>query len=307
MADRLQAYEVFAELMERRNFTETSKALGVPQPTISKHIVSLENALGVQLFMRSTRRTVPTIEAFELLPMVRQLLEANDQITRKARGVLPEVSGTLRIAAPPTYARHVLLHQLIAFRKLHPLIEFEITTTDRPTDLAANQIDLALTESDKLEGPYIQRLIARPVLQVAGPRDHLDREGRPLFPVDLEKRMVVIAESSLEKLEFDSEHGHESVRVAAPIRCDDLHLALETALEIGALTVGPSWIFAVPAYRERFEVVLTDYVMKPMPIRLFYPVTQFLPARTRTLIDFLAPGPSEQKSQSSPLISQPSR
>ena len=63
MSDRLQAYEIFAELMDRKSFSETSRALNVPQATVSKQILSLEAALGVQLFIRSTRRVSPTTEA----------------------------------------------------------------------------------------------------------------------------------------------------------------------------------------------------------------------------------------------------
>lgn len=290
MTDRLQAYEVFVALVERKSFTETSKALGIPQPTISKHIASLESTLGLQLFVRTTRRTIPTSEALEILPNIRQMLEANEEIKRKARGKLPEVSGTLRLDAPPAYVRHVLLPHLARFREAYPLVELELVTGQSLSDLAANEIDLALTDSDRLEGPHIQRLVARHAWQIGASLDHVDRFGMPMLPTDLEQRAVIVptARTRPAVLEFESETGHVAVQVSAPVRCDDIEVAMDIAVGGDALVVAPDWLFAGSAYRDEFRVVLPDYVLKPAAMRLIYPATQFLPTRTRALIDFLS-------------------
>ena len=46
----------FVVLAETKNFWEASDRLYMNQSTLSKHIKSLENELGVDLFLRTTRR-----------------------------------------------------------------------------------------------------------------------------------------------------------------------------------------------------------------------------------------------------------
>lgn len=293
MTDRLQAYEVFAELMRRKNFSETSKVLGVPQPTISKHIASLEVTLGVQLFVRTTRRTVPTAEALDLLPLVRQMLDTNEEIRRKATGQRPEISGKLRVMAPAAYMRHVLLDRMILFRKSHPALEVELLTSPVPVDLGTAGVDLAVTDSAQTEGPNMQRVLARPNWHLLATPAYLDRNGRPTGPGDLEQRQVVLPfRQSDSILQFESEHGHEAIRVGAGIGCDDADLALDLARGGEAIVVAPDWIVGFARRAGGFVPLLEDYFLKSSPLRLVYPAAQFLPARTRALINFLtlAPG-----------------
>lgn len=291
MTDRLQAYEVFAALVEQRNFTGVSKALGVPQPTISKHIASLEATLGVQLFVRSTRRTTPTAEAFDILPSIRQMLEANEEIKSRLNGKLPAVSGRLRIAAPASYARHVLLPRLAEFRRNYQLVELDVVTQRGSVDPIGAGMDLALTDSERLEGPYIQRLVARHAWRLAASPEYLARHGAPLIPADLAERAVVLpwGANGPSLLEFESENGHESVQVSAPLRCDDVEMAIRIAAMGDALVIVPDWILAASEHRDNLQVVLDEFFLRPISIHLIYPATQFLPARTRALIDFLAP------------------
>lgn len=290
MTDRLQAYEVFAALMEQRNFTKVSKALGVPQPTISKHIASLEATLGVHLFVRSTRRTIPTAEAFDILPSIRQMLEANDEIKRRVNGKQPEVSGQLRIAAPTSYARHVLLPRLVEFRRSHPLVAFDIISQRSPDEAFGVGTDLALTDFQRLEGPYIQRLVARYTWRIVASPDYLDRNGTPHLPVDLEDHAVVLPGAAHgPALEFESENGHETVQVSSSLSCDDIDMALSIAAMGEALAVVPDWTLQSPGHDARLRAVLEGFFLKPITMHLIYPATQFLPTRTRALIDFLAP------------------
>lgn len=290
MTDRLQAYEVFAALMEQRNFTKVSKALGIPQPTISKHIASLEATLGVHLFVRSTRRTIPTAEAFDILPSIRQMLEANDEIKRRVNGKQPEVSGRLRIAAPASYARHVLLPRLIEFRRSHPLVNFDILSQRVSDEAIVAGMDLAITDQQRLDGPYIQRLVARYTWRIVGSQDYLKLNGTPRLPVDLENHAVVLpGPVHGPVLEFESENGHEIVQVSSALCCDEIDMALKIAAMGEALAVVPDWILQVSGCDNGLNLVLEEFFLKPITMHLIYPATQFLPTRTRALIDFLAP------------------
>ncbi|KAB6714610.1 LysR family transcriptional regulator [Roseobacter sp. TSBP12] len=181
MSDRLQAYEIFAELMDRRNFSQTSRALNVPQATVSKQIAALEASLGIQLFIRSTRRMYPTREAEELIPHVRHMLDARAEVMRVAHGELPRISGTMRISAPHSYGRRVLLPLLIEFLELYPGLTVDVTLHRRPPDLLDAKLDLAIIGTPALEGPYRQRLLSNHHWIVVGAPDYLRNHGRRRF------------------------------------------------------------------------------------------------------------------------------
>ena len=63
----------FIVLAETKNFWEASERLYMNQSTLSKHIKSLENDLGVALFTRTTRRVELTNygEIFSALRKIR--------------------------------------------------------------------------------------------------------------------------------------------------------------------------------------------------------------------------------------------
>ena len=63
----------FVVLAETKNFWEASERLYMNQSTLSKHIKSLENELGVELFTRTTRRVELTSYGQTFLPYARTI------------------------------------------------------------------------------------------------------------------------------------------------------------------------------------------------------------------------------------------
>ena len=52
--------EAFVAVIRYRSFSKAAEAIYLSQPTISSHIRSLENELGVQLLIRSTKEIYPS-------------------------------------------------------------------------------------------------------------------------------------------------------------------------------------------------------------------------------------------------------
>jgi len=53
---QLEDMRFFAKVAELKSFTAASRVLDVPKHTLSRRVVELERALGVQLVHRTTRR-----------------------------------------------------------------------------------------------------------------------------------------------------------------------------------------------------------------------------------------------------------
>ncbi|WP_049570449.1 LysR family transcriptional regulator [Streptomyces sp. SBT349] len=109
----------FVAVAEDLHFTRAAARLFVAQQALSRDIGRLERAWGVSLFTRDTRHVALTAEGERLLPRVRRVLAAHDELgdAVAARGDRPLVVDT---AAPVSTGRRVLA----AAREAAPDVEF---------------------------------------------------------------------------------------------------------------------------------------------------------------------------------------
>ena len=69
----------FLILARTENYLEAAELLFVSQPTLSRHIMTLENELGVPLFERTTRYVRLSRYGKMLVPYAQQFLELSGQ------------------------------------------------------------------------------------------------------------------------------------------------------------------------------------------------------------------------------------
>src|SRR5690606_12702231 len=108
----LNLLRAFVAVYEAGSFVAAGTKLGVPRSTLSRAVAALEQALGVTLFQRTTRRVSATGAAGALYERVAARVTALDA----AFGDLPdadaEPSGTLRVTATVEFGAMVLAEAL---------------------------------------------------------------------------------------------------------------------------------------------------------------------------------------------------
>lgn len=77
----------FTELAKHLNFTETARLLNMTQPTLSKHISSLERELRVELFIRKKGELKLTNEGAALLPYAYKIVDAQSAFSSKVKSL----------------------------------------------------------------------------------------------------------------------------------------------------------------------------------------------------------------------------
>ena len=92
-------YKIFYYVAKYRNITTAAKALFLSQPTVSKYIQSLEEALGCALFVRSKKGVSLTPEAELLYPHIAQACELILQAEEELFSRQSLQSGVIRIGA----------------------------------------------------------------------------------------------------------------------------------------------------------------------------------------------------------------
>lgn len=142
----------FIVLAETRNFWEASDRLYMNQSTLSKHIKSLENELGVPLFTRTTRRVELTSYGQIFLPHAKSVVRSEFEGIAAIQRMLNIENGLLTIATIPSMPQYHITQFLSEFQKLYPETTVRITEDD-PVHLLdyleTEKCELVFTREDK--------------------------------------------------------------------------------------------------------------------------------------------------------------
>ena len=157
----IRQMKYFCKVFEMENMTKAAAALHIAQPALTQQIQILEETLGVNLFVRSTRGAKPTSEGARLYKHVQTILRQIDNTKAILSRVEHTVSGTVAIAMPSSTAKMLALPLIKEVKKLYPSIILEIV--DMPSAILTKQVlegrvDFSLTPDQE----DIQGLIKKP-------------------------------------------------------------------------------------------------------------------------------------------------
>lgn len=144
----LRAFEAVAR---RLNFSDAAQELFVTQSAISRQIKSLEDELGVPLFVRGTRHVEVTQSGQQLLRVVDPWLARLDAGVRQIRE--QNSRRRVNITTFASFASLWLLPRIEAFQSQHPDIDIRVSAHDAVADLDDPELDLALRYISPQQAP----------------------------------------------------------------------------------------------------------------------------------------------------------
>lgn len=145
--DGLRAFETVARL---GSLERASEQLNITASAVSKRIRTVEDLIGAPRFNRTGKTLTLTATGTEYLAHVsaaRALLQAMPLHQRANQR-----QQRLRVTAPPTFARQILVPHLVEFTQQHPLIELELVLSipylDAPAALQKSSSDIEIRNGD---------------------------------------------------------------------------------------------------------------------------------------------------------------
>src|SRR5438270_9490912 len=125
---KLQQLRYLTEVVRRGlNISEAADALHTSQPGVSKQIRSLEDELGIQVFVRHGKRLVAVTEPGKaVISIAERILSEAQNLRRAGEEFANDALGTLAIAAAHTQARYALPKAEAAFNRPSPRAELLI-------------------------------------------------------------------------------------------------------------------------------------------------------------------------------------
>jgi DNA-binding transcriptional LysR family regulator len=213
-------YRTFLTVLREGSLSAAARALGLTQPTVGRHIDSLEKALDRELFVRSPGGLAPTEAATELRPQAEVLEAAAASLLRSATTRGTVVRGTVRVAASEVIGVEVLPPILTALRQRHPLLAVELVLSDSVADLMRRDADIAIRMVEPEQKALIARRIGTIKVGLFAHRHYLDRVGMPGSMAALAGHALIGFDRETAAIRSMQQRVPEMRRALFSLRCD---------------------------------------------------------------------------------------
>ncbi|KKE83197.1 transcriptional regulator GcvA [Pseudoalteromonas luteoviolacea] len=174
----LNALKAFEAAARHLSFTKAAEELFVTQAAISHQIKTLEEHLGLKLFLRKNRSLLLTEEGqgyfLDIKDIFSQLIDATEKLL--ARGA----KGSLTVSLTPSFAIQWLVPRLSKFNELFPDIDVRIKAQDQDENSLTDDVDVAIyygrgnwsgVQTHKLHTEYLVPLCSPLLLNGPKPLD----------------------------------------------------------------------------------------------------------------------------------------
>lgn len=177
--------KVFARVAQTGSLSAAARSLGSSQPTVSRQIHALEQAIGVELFYRQPRGLALTQAGRTLLPHAQSMEAAAAQMRLAAAGADAGLSGTVRITASIIISHYVLPRVLADLRRDIPQLHIDLVPSDTTENLLFREADIALRMYRPTQLDMVTRHLGDIRIGAFASRAYLERRGRPQTMADM--------------------------------------------------------------------------------------------------------------------------
>ncbi|WP_198029437.1 LysR family transcriptional regulator [Bradyrhizobium sp. WSM3983] len=177
---------IFCAVVETSSFSAAARLLNLAPSTISKHVDALEHALERPLIQRTTRQLSITEAGRVFFDQCQVALSAlSAAVDYKNGEASHNVTGKLRVTAPPALSQTILAPRLSEFVRLNPGITLDYCVTAASADLIAEQIDIAIRIDDQPCTKYPSIYLGEERRVFCASPSFIDQNGCPDAPEDL--------------------------------------------------------------------------------------------------------------------------
>jgi DNA-binding transcriptional LysR family regulator len=287
----LERMRTFVRVAERGSLSAVARELGLGQSTVTRHLRELEQAVGVPLLSRTTRRVTMTDEGSRYYADSIQILRLVEQAGDEARGTRGAPAGTIRISCTAAVGVLHVSRLIFAFQDRYPDIGVDLSLTDERVDLVREGVDIALRLGPLTDSSMKLRPLGQSRRLLAAAPDYLAARGTPSVPQELSGhdgiRMSNIAGSDILALQGPGGERH-LVLFGGRFRVDHGLAAREALVAGRGIAPAHRWLVDDLLAAGRLEAILPDYSLPSVPLSMLIVPERAGIARVRLLVDFLA-------------------
>jgi DNA-binding transcriptional LysR family regulator len=291
--DRLQSMRVFQQVVEEGGFAAAARKLDLAPAVVTRLVNDLEKHLGGRLLQRTTRRLSLTQAGEAYLERLRPILAQIDDADAMVQSQTHEMSGTVRVLAPPVAATHMLAPAIIGFQRLHPAVRVDVHVEDSP-DPAVHEYDLAvLNGTANMDSDVIARPIVLSLAVFCASPAYLAQHGAPAEPGELLRHRCLRLRTPgarlgpMRLLDPARQDRVLELDVPAVLTANHTDTLLRATLEGGGISSQPVDLLAPLLKAGLVKRVLSPWITARLTLVAALPSREYLPARTRAFLDYL--------------------
>jgi DNA-binding transcriptional LysR family regulator len=251
---------------------------------------ALEKRLGLQLLARTTRSVSPTAAGTALLRNLNPALERIGLSLAELRKQKESPAGRIRLIIPRTATYMVLLPKLAQFARTYPEIVLEVTSSNDPSDLVAQQYDAGVQIGEYIQRDMIAVRVSKDMrLAVVGSPEYFKSHKLPRTPRDLKDHACIgfRFSSGIYRWEFEKGRKTLTVNPQGPATFDDPDLVIQAVLNGVGIGTAMEESLAKMIADGRLIQVLKDWCPTFPGYFLYYPSRRNQPAALAALINTL--------------------
>ena len=285
----LNAFAVFAQVVEAGSFTGAAEKLRLSKSMVSRQVASLEEGLGVRLLNRTTRRLSVTEAGAVVYERAQRIVAEVADAEACVTHVQGAVQGRLRINAPMSFGIRQLSPVMAEFLERYPDLTVDLILNDRRVDLIEEGFDVSLRVSELEDSSLIARQLAPVRRLLVGSPAYFERHGRPETPEDLKAHrfMFYSIQPKPEVIRLRAPSGGRvEVERAGQLYCNNADAMVPMLMAGGAMGFFPDFIVWDALQKGELEAVMTEWEDDPLRLHAIYPHTHLLASKVRAFVDF---------------------
>jgi DNA-binding transcriptional LysR family regulator len=289
MRSLVEEMTTFAVVVQAGSITGAAKRLERSKAYVSLQISRLEEAIGLQLLFRTTRRLELTEAGRAYVDFCTQILDIADEASRAVDVLKGEMRGVIRLSVPVSFG-HVFLTEIISdFQTTYPRVQVQLELHNALRNLKVEGLDMAVRISSQLDNDLVAIRIGELSTPIYGSPGYFAQYGRPERVADLVDHTVILHSQvdAAGRWPLSVNGDLQRHPVAWTMSTDHYPLIREAALAGKGLARLPTYLVEKDVREGRLDSVLNDFLAPAQPIYLVYDYQGMLPLKNRKFIDFV--------------------
>jgi DNA-binding transcriptional LysR family regulator len=292
--DRFDAVVTFVAVARSGGFSAAARALGTPVANVSRKVALLEEALGVRLFVRTTRHVALTEGGQRYFEACSRVIDAMREADEEVTGEYRQPKGDLVITAPLGFGQQHLQPVVHEFLRAYPQVNVHLQLADRVLPLIEEHVDCALRIGTLADSSLVARELGAIRIVVCAAPAYLAARGTPPDLAALSGHDCIswTGLAPHKTWTLTVRQGGTATERQVPVHVRVSTTTPESALQAAIAGLGlvqaTSYQAAPHVEAGRLVPVLAAHDSESFPVSLVYPTKRLIPLKLRALLDFAA-------------------